>query len=76
MYIEPRFNPHEYYYGTYLMVDGEYVSWGYRGSRIMKLFGWEPNFNRLKSEPDQSEQFTDWLWYTYPIGLFITHRST
>ena len=72
MYIEPRFNPHDLYYGTYLMVNGEYVGGsGAPAWKIMRLFGWEPDYDRLDLY-SRWERFKDWLWYTYPIGLWIS----
>ena len=75
MHIEPRYNPHELYHGTYLTVDGEYVPEGMWGWRIMGFFGWTPEYNKRDGLYCQWEQFTDWLWFRYPMGLVIEPRS-
>jgi len=77
MYIEPRFNTHELYYGTYLMVNGKYVSHNsIIGNQILQLFGWKPEYMMPRTIESYWEKFTDWLWYSYPIGLFITTGSS
>jgi len=73
MYIEPRFCFHEIYYGPFLMVNNNYVSGsGQMAWRILELFGLNPFLGSTSEEHDQWEKFTEWLWYTYPIGLWIS----
>ncbi len=76
MYIEPRFNPAEYYYGTYLMVNGKYVGHNSKlGDTVLELFGWKPEYLIPRTVGSYWEKFTDWLWYTYPIGLWVSMDS-
>ncbi|KKM92535.1 hypothetical protein LCGC14_1217640 [marine sediment metagenome] len=72
MYIEPRFNPHAYYYGTYLMCNGGFVGHNsVLGNQILQMFGWKPEYAVPRSVESYWEKFTDWLFYRYPIGLWI-----
>ena len=74
MYIEPRFNHHELYYGPYLMVNGQYVSHGsVAGDRILELFDWQPYYiiQPLVEPYCYWGIFTAWLLNTYPIGLWV-----
>ena len=48
------------------MVNGKYISGnGIPALEILRLFGWPEDFKVW-------EKFTDWLWYTYPTGLWIS----
>jgi len=76
MYIEPRFNTHEFYYGTYLMINGSYVGRSsIIGNEILQLFGWPPEYLKPRTVESYWEKFTDWLWYTYPIGLWVSYKE-
>lgn len=77
VYVEPRFNTHEIYYGTYLMVNGKYVSHNsVLGNLIMEKFGWKPDYMMPRTVESYWEKFTDWLFYRYPIGLWIEGGAT
>jgi hypothetical protein len=71
VYVEARFNQHELFHGTYLMVNGEYQAENIIGWEIAGEFGWVREY-RSAAERIQWEQFTDWLWYRFPAGVFLS----